>query len=84
MLPENSKSCIEDANSTGSLCCSCVEAKAKGKRSTKEDLKAAMSFLQGVSLEEILNAAESVRTFFMEEENLPKHKKREHWTYLKS
>jgi hypothetical protein len=41
-----------------------------------------MDFLQGVSLEQLFNCAESVKTF-MEEENLPKPKKREHWTYLK-
>jgi len=56
-------------------------AKPKGKRSTEEDFKAAMSFLQGVSLEQLFNCAESES--FMEEENLPKPKKREHWTYLK-
>jgi hypothetical protein len=54
----------------------------KGKRSTQDELKAAMSFLQSVSLEQILNVVESVRTF-MEEENLPKTRQREHWTYLK-
>jgi len=78
LLPENnfSKSCDQNANSTGLLCCSCFgRPKPKGKRSTEEDLKAAMSFLQGVSLEQLFNCAESVRTF-MEEENLPKPKTR--------
>jgi len=35
------------------LCCSAGGAKPKGKRSTEEDFKVAMSFLQGVSLEQL-------------------------------
>jgi hypothetical protein len=56
--------------------------KPDGKRSTQDELKPAMSFLQGVSLEQLFNCAEYVRTF-MKEENLPKPKKSEHSTYLK-
>lgn len=56
--------------------------KPKGKRSTQDDIKTAMSFLQGVSLEQLLNSVESVRNF-MEEETFPKNKQREHWAYIK-
>jgi len=50
----SSKSYDQNANSTGSLCCSALGGpKPKGKRSTEEDFKAAMSFLQGVSLEQL-------------------------------
>jgi len=69
-----SKSYDQNANSTGSLCCSCSwRAKPKGKRSTEEDFKVAMSFLQGVSLEQ--HFAQNLWKSFMEEENLPKPKK---------
>ncbi len=56
--------------------------KPKGKRSTKNDIKAAMDFLKGISLEQVLNAAESV-IVFMNEENITKTKQREYWTYVK-
>jgi len=56
--------------------------KPKGKRSTKDNIKAAMDFLKGISLEQLLNAAESV-IIFMNEENITKTKQREYWTYVK-
>lgn len=56
--------------------------KPKGKRSTKDDIKAAMNFLKGISLEQLLDVAESV-IIFMNEENIPKTKQREYWTYVK-
>jgi hypothetical protein len=56
--------------------------KPKGKRSTKDDIKAAMDFLKGISLEQLLNTAESV-IVFLNEENITKTKQREYWTYVK-
>lgn len=57
-------------------------ARIKGQRSTKEEIKAAMSFLESISLEQFVNAAQSTKVF-MEKENIPKNKQREYWTYLK-
>ena len=56
--------------------------KPKGKRSTKDEIKAAMGFIKGISLEQFLNVEESV-ILFMKEENITKNKQREYWTYLK-
>jgi len=55
-------------------------AKPKGKRSTEEDFKAAMSFLQGVSSNFQLRR---ICEKFYGRGKSPKPKKREHWTYLK-
>lgn len=54
----------------------------KSQRSTKAEIKAAMSFLKSISLEQFINAAQSIKVF-MEKENIPKNKQREYWTYLK-
>lgn len=54
----------------------------KGKRSTRNEIKAAMIFLESISLGQFINATESIK-FFMEKENIPKNKQREYWTYLK-
>ena len=56
--------------------------KPKGERLTKNEIKAAMDFLERISLEEFLNAS-TVIIAFMEGENIPKVRRREHWTYLK-
>lgn len=56
--------------------------KPKGKRSTKDDIKVAMDFLKGISLEQFLNATESV-IVCMNEENINKTKQREYWNYVK-
>lgn len=53
-----------------------------GKRSTKNEIKTAMNFLESVSLEQFINATESIK-LFMERENIPKNKQREYWTYFK-
>ncbi|MBW4641193.1 MAG: hypothetical protein KME05_23855 [Gloeocapsa sp. UFS-A4-WI-NPMV-4B04] len=57
-------------------------ARIKGQRSTKEEIKAAMSFLESISLDQFINVAQSTKVF-MEKENIPKNKQREYWTYLK-
>lgn len=56
--------------------------KPKGNCSTSDELKAAMSFLESISLQEFLDSVEIVKKF-MESENIPKPQKRERWTFLK-
>lgn len=54
----------------------------KGKRLTKNEIKAALEFLEKISLEEFLNASKFMIDF-MEKENIPKVKRQEYWTYFK-
>lgn len=56
--------------------------KPKGKRLTKNEIEAAIGFLEKISLEEFLNASKFIIDF-MEVETIPKVRRREHWTSLK-
>lgn len=93
-LFENYKNYYQENENSASLVCKtqiallhCVVPalggpRPKGKRSTKDEIKAAMGFLKGISLEQFLNVEESV-ILFMNDKTITKKKQREYWTYLK-